>query len=55
MQPVLVSREPDHFNGRKSFGRVGSWMAELRQFAHNYQILLNSIQSQIMKRPVVAD
>jgi hypothetical protein len=39
VQPVLISREPDHLNGGKPFRRVGNRVTERRQLAHTHQNL----------------
>jgi len=39
MQPVLVSSQPDHFNGSKPVRRAGSGVAQRCQFAYAHQNL----------------
>jgi hypothetical protein len=39
VQPVLVSREPNHFNGCKPFRRIRGGIAQRRQLAHGHQNL----------------
>ena len=37
MQPILISRETNHFNSRKPFRRIGSRITQRRQLSHSHQ------------------
>jgi hypothetical protein len=39
VQPVLISGQTDHLDGRKPFRRIRGWIAQRRQLANRHQNL----------------